>query len=126
MLKCSSVLIFELIERLFFGLNLSSRFRTDHGFHEPVIGPLKVEALYIVVSKESGWDNRLLFFFRDPFDWDISFMLRIDEPWMIEYLIGSLQSIARIFNEQPVHKVRKFIRVWHSYLVWNCHWIIHY
>ena len=89
-LKCSLVLGSELIERLFFSFNLLSRFQTDIRFSEPVIGPLKVEELYIAVIKETGWDNSLLFFSLNPINCDVCIELRIGEPWMIEYIISSL------------------------------------
>ena len=79
-----------MIERLFFGFNLLPLFQTDIRFSAPAIGPLKVEELYIAVSKETGWDNSLLFFSLDSVNCDVSIELRIGEPRMIEYVIGSL------------------------------------
>ena len=75
-----------MIERLFFGFNLLPLFQTDIRFSAPA----KVEELYIAVSKETGWDNSLLFFSLDSVNCDVSIELRIGEPRMIEYVIGSL------------------------------------
>ena len=44
---------------------------------------------------------------------------------MIEHLISSLKSVARIFHKQAVDKVSEFVRVWHPFLVGNRHWIVH-